>query len=449
MNPRRLIPYLLVFLVVAGAYVGLRWHSWQQTTREERAKEIYNFKEAEITAFSLKRPKEEIQVSRQGTGWEITKPLKTKADVEDADELAKALARLKMLRDLGPGDFKAFGLEPPGLVVSFTAKGEQHQLALGQAVPGGRAYYVRKDNGPNILLIATGFKDSLDQQLTALRDKTLWPFKPAEVKALKIKTEKVEVNLEKTDANTWRWVGRTGFRVRADRVAQLLQRLSDTGVMAFNPPKPKDLRAAGLAPQAKTQVTLMTPQGAETLFLGGQVEKGIYARLGAQGELVQVNRDEVEQIARTVEILEDRRLWSGAVTAVHKIVWGEPGKTWTAVKEQNSWKLTGPDGAEFTKAAPLVEMALVNFQNLEYSSLLPQVTASGPANFAIEFCDGTGKPLLRLEEWGKPAESAVQIRAQSGDIKQAALVILKNFTQWQEEMNRLTTPPPKPAEPAK
>ena len=414
MSPRRLLPYLVVFLVLVGTYAGLRWHQAQKEAREERAKQVFGLKADEISALTLKRDQAEIQLTRQGAAWEITKPLKARADALAAGDLVKALAQLKLERDLGPGDLKGFGLDKPGLVISFTAKGQPQQLALGSPAPGGRGFYVRKDEGPNILLVAAGVRDALDQPLDALRDKTLWAFDPGQVKSLQLRTAKTQVSLAKTAAGTWRWEGRPDFRVRPDRVEQLLRRLSEARITGF-PPAPKDFWAAGLAPRAQTEVSVATPQGVQTLFIGARVKEGYYARVGDQGPVVQVGLPVPEEIARTIPILEDRRLWSGALMEVHKVVWGTPGKTWTATKEMDFWKLTGPDKAEIKQSAPRVEMALANFQNLEYSSLLPQAGAPGNAAFTLEFFDGAGKSRFSLEELGQPGQAGVEVRTKTGD----------------------------------
>ena len=141
-----------------------------------------------------------------------------------------------------------------------SASSSQLSQLMNGAAPAGAGYYILKDKGPNILIIPMAVKDSLDQQLTALRNKSLWAFDPAQVKSLKIRMDKTQVDLEKTGATAWRWVGRPNFRVRADRVDQLLSQLSEAQITAF-PPAPKDLKAAGLAPPAKTEVTITTPQG--------------------------------------------------------------------------------------------------------------------------------------------------------------------------------------------
>ena len=160
-----------------------------------RAKQVFDFKTGEISAITLKRPGGEIQLARQGKGWEITRPEQAKADAATVEEMLRQLANLGMVRDLGPGDLKVFGLDQPALQVSFVAKGEQHRLALGEAVPASQGYYARKDDVPGVFIIATGARDSLNQQLFALRDRNLWAFNPDQVQSSRIRNDQNQVDL--------------------------------------------------------------------------------------------------------------------------------------------------------------------------------------------------------------------------------------------------------------
>ena len=78
-----------------------------------------------------------------------------------------------------------------------------------------------------------------------------------------------------------------------------------------------------------------------------------------------------DEVDKTLASLEDRRLWSGPIPAVHQVVWGPPGQTWTARKDQDIWKITGPDQAATQQPAARLEMALWNFQKLEADKILP------------------------------------------------------------------------------
>ncbi|MGO9620791.1 MAG: DUF4340 domain-containing protein [Desulfobaccales bacterium] len=447
MNPRRLIPYAVVFLALVATYVGLWWNQAHRQVREIQAKQVFAFKTGEISAITLKRPDGEIPLARQGKDWEITRPQKAKADAATVEEMLRQLADLEMVRDLGPGNLKVFGLDQPALQVSFIAKGEQHRLALGEAVPASQGYYARKDDAPGVFIIAAGARDSLNQQLFALRDKTLWAFNADQVKSLRIRDAQNQVELEKGNGNTWSWAGRPEMRLSSPRLEQLLQELSGVQVIEFPAAPPPDLQAAGLAPQARMEVTIASPQGVESLDLGTRTPNGVYARRGAQGPVVMVARNLPEKIQRGVANLEDRRLWTGLIPEVGQVAWGPPGQSWTARREQEGWKITGPNRAEVQQPAYLLQMALRNFQKLESTRLvnLPQ-QAGAPAApvFVVELFDQAGKPLFRLEQLGNlvKGQAETEVRATSGGTTVTAGIPQEDFTRWQEEMTRLTAPPP-------
>ena len=446
MNPRRLIPYAVVFLVLVAAYMSLKSHQVNREAEESRAKQVFSFKPGEISAITLKRPGGEIQLARRGSNWEITQPQPAKADTATVDEMLRQLADLKMVRELGPGDLKVFGLAQPALQVSFTAKGEQHRLALGETVPADQGYYSRKDDSPGIFIIATRARDSLNQQLLALRDKTLWTFQVDQVKSLKIRNDQNQVDLEKGNGNIWQWVGRPGMRLSSPRLERLLQEFSRVQVTEFPAVLPSALQAAGLAPQARMEVSVASPQGVETLYLGAETPKGVYARLGAQGPVVMVARDLPEKIQGGVANLEDRRLWTGLIPEVGRVDWGPPGQTWSARREGEVWKITGPNRVVVQPPAYLLGMALIYLQNLESSRLVSLPPAGAPAApvFVVALFDQTGKPLFRLEQLGNLAkgQAETEVRATSGGNTLTALVPQADLTRWQEEMSRLTTPPP-------
>ncbi len=415
MTPRRLIPYVVIFLVLVGVYGGLRWRQEQQVARDEQAKKVFHLKEADISDLSLVRGKDEVRLVKKDKVWRLTAPLDTKADQTIVDSMLTTLARLRKERDLGEEkDLKPFGLDKPGLVVKFTAQGQPHQLAIGAKAPGDHNYYVLRDQDPRLLTISTGSKDSLDRQLLALRDKTLLTFITGEVKGLRVKSPKTTVALEKTGSQTWRWVGRPDFRVRGDRVEKLLRDIHIARARKFLEPAPKKLTALGLVPDHQTEITVVTPAGDQTLWLGTKKDDTVYGRIGAGGPVVLVDAALAAEVDKTLASLEDRRLWSGAIPAVHQVVWGPPGKTWTARKDQNTWKITGPDQASTQQPAVRLEMALWNFQKLEGEPILPPSAPKGPPTFILELLDKSGKPLLHLEEVGAQGKDRLKIRTGEG-----------------------------------
>ena len=446
MMPRRLIPYLLVFLVLTGVYAGLRWRQEKQVTRQEQAKNVFHLQESDLSNLSLIRGTAEVSLVKKDKEWYLTAPLAGKADPTIVDSMATTLARLRQERDLGvEKDLKPFGMDKPGLVVQFTAQGQPHRLAIGAKVPGGDSYYAQRDQDPHLFMISRGSKDSLDRQLLALRDKTLLAFISGEARGLRIKTGKTMVNLEKTGPRTWVWVGRPDFKVRGDRVEKLLRDVHLVRIKNFLTQPPKNDRAVGLAPPSRLEVTVVTPAGNPTLWLGAKQGDAVYARVGAEGPVVLVDAALPREITRTLASLEDRRLWSGAILDVHQIVWGPPGHTWTARKEKDVYKITGPEQAATQMPAVRLEMALYNFQKLEGTPVkVRRGVAGGSPAFVLELFDQAGKPLFHLEEVGAVGKGTLQVLARTGDHPVAALVPQAPFRQWQADMQRLTASAQKP-----
>ena len=340
MTLKRLLPYAVIFLILAATYGGLRWGQERQEARDAQAKKVFQLQETDISDLSLIRGRSEVSLTQKDKIWYLTAPLYTKADQTIVGNMVATLTRLQKDRDLGEEkDLKPFGLDKPELVVKFTAQGQPRQLTVGTKVPGNQGYYALKDQDPHLLMISTGSKDSLDRQLLALRDKTLLSFITAEVKGLRLKSGMTTVSLEKADPQTWRWVERPDFPVRGDRVERLLRELHLARIKDFLEAPPKNLRAVGLASRGQTEVTVVTPAGDQTLVLGVKTGEAVYARKGADGPVVLTEAALPDTIAKTLASLEDRRLWSGALMEVHRVTWGPPGKTWTARKDQEGWKL--------------------------------------------------------------------------------------------------------------
>ncbi len=445
MKPRRLLAFLAVFVVLAGAYFLLSWQESRKEAAEQAAKRLFRVKDAHISALTLKKGKEVIRLEKQEKVWQITRPVQAKADQDVVRSLVSSLAYLSRERTLGEEkDLKPFGLDQPTFILEFSAQGKAHRLVIGSATPGKHGYYAQRDQSPEVLVISAADKYTLDRPLTALRDKRLVEISVAKVKRLKIRLDSLQADLRQVSPAVWKWSGREKFKVRPDRVECLLRRLDMARIKEFVSEKPRarELAAFGLAPQPQGEVIIT--QGKEetaTLFLGRSRKQDIYARKGRTGPVFLVDQRLLKDLQDGIARLEDRRLWTGQVAEVHQVVWGPPGQTWTAVKEAKSWKLTGPDRQSLSQSALRLEAGLVKFQDLEYTELLPAVATPQPGTYLLELKDSAGKPLLALAELAKPDKDKVEVSLKRGEKVERALVPLKPYQEWQEYMQKLTEKP--------
>jgi hypothetical protein len=445
MIPRRLLPYLALFLVLLGLYFGLTWRQTRQEAQKAEGKKIFQVKEGEISALVLKKGKAEVRLAKKDGDWFLTKPLAMRADKDMVNSILTTLAHLQKERDLGKTeDLKPYGLDKPTLVVEFTVKDQPRKLAVGNATPGEMGYYVYQDQAPNqLLVINPGNKESLDRPEKDLRVKTLFAYTPDKVKSLQIKIPGAAAQLEKTGPNSWRWVGREKFPVRGDRVEELVRVLHLTRVKDFAADAPKDLKPYGLAPP-RGEVIVTQDKEPEILLLGDKAKEGGYARKAPGGPVVVTDKDLVALVTKTLGTLEDRRLWRGQAAAVQKVVWGPPDKTWVAVKEKDFWKLTGPDKQEVKQAAVRMEVGLWKLQALAFGRTVTPKTPPAKPLYVLELLDGSGKPLFRLEELGREGDKEALVKIKVGEKTDTGLVPLNAYLDFQKEMTRLASPPEAP-----
>jgi hypothetical protein len=446
MIPRRLLPYLVLFLALLGLYAGLSWHQSRQEAEKTAAKKIFQVKQADISALVLKRGKEEVRLARKDGEWLITKPLKMQADKATVDAILSTLAHLQKERDLeGGADLKAFGLDKPPLMVEFTASGKSGRLVIGNATPGNLGYYAYRDqDSRHLVVLNPGNKTSLDRPLADLRDKTIFAYTPTKAKSLAIKIGGAKaVHLEKGAGGSWRWMGREKLPLRGDRVEALLRFLQTAKVKEFVSDAPKKLAAYDLAPPLG-EVTVVQDKEPERLLLGARAKGGDYARKAPGGPVVVTDKDLLAQITKTLATLEDRRLWRGEAREVQKVVWGPPGKTWVAVKEKDFWKITGPEKQEFKQPAVRLEVGLWKLQALELAQPAAAKTPPAKPLYVLELLAGAGKPLFHLEELGRAGDKEVLVRVKAGNQTHTGLVSPGAYQEWQKEMTRLASPSPGP-----
>ena len=462
MTPRRLLPFLAVFVALAAAYFLLEWHGARTARHEDQAKKIFAVQGQDITAVTIKRPDQEIQLVREGRDWRLEQPIKERADALTANAFLAALSQMRLTRDLGPEkDLKNFGLDQPPLVVSFKVGDKSYTLDVGKKSPGGQGYYAKRDNDPQVLLIDPSTRESLDRSLSDLRNRALFNFSFDKVKTLKVKTGTTQVAFEKKDG-AWALVGREPFKVYPERLERLLRFISLARIKEFVPEPVKDPKTYGLAPPA-VEITVVTDKGEQSLSLGARKDNECYARQGDQGPVVLMENLLLDLFTSPLQsvaglrqnplwenvhgvfpsYLEDRRLWTGDIKDVSSLTWGPPGKAWTAAKAEEVYKITGPDRQEIKQPAMRLELVLLKLRELEVERLVTDKT-EGPAKFVVELRNAKGEALFRLEELA-PADGQMKVRyAAAGQPPREALVAKAPYDQWRKDMEQLSVPPPAP-----
>lgn len=177
-----------VLLVAAALLLGgivYYSESSNQPQPEESKTEsqpLFNFKEADVQAFTVKTPKQTVSFEKTGQTvasakqslWNMTAPEKTQASDGAVAFLLNLMATGKSDRTLTiPAARKAeFGLDQPSATIDVKLANQQtHQLVLGKPIFNRSFLYALADPASNpkqdlsILLVPIDFQNAVDRPL--------------------------------------------------------------------------------------------------------------------------------------------------------------------------------------------------------------------------------------------------------------------------------------------
>lgn len=457
MRAQKLIIYLAVLVLVAGAYFYSESRHSQKQDQEKEAKQVFKVNVADIKALTLKNDKGQIDLERipepekpstpppsatptpisPAGEWRLTKPIAARADELTINSLLTGLADLKRQRHLDevPAEtIKEFGLDKPLFTLEFQASGQDHQLRFGHKAPGQQSFYAQKDTDPQILLIRVADKETLDRSLTDLRSKKIFSLTPEKVTEIRLIRNDNRLILRKNEPSGWALENNPAITLRTDRINALLNEISGAKALEFVAEKADDLKKYGLVPSPALRLTLLAGTQEETLLFGSKQGDRSYAQISGTTPIIQVDQALVEKLPVSYEALEDRRLWSGQDTEVQKVVWGAPDKLRTAVRDQNGWSiLNGDDKPARQEPGMKFNLVFRRCKDLEFSKILPaaQIKKDKGPVFTLQLSGPEDKKLFTLEEFSEDKDQ-IKVSFTQGDKTLAGLVPAKGLSQLKE-----------------
>ena len=465
MSGKKLLVYVAVLVLAVGGYLVSEYYQSQQAAQEKAAKQVFPVKAADIQTITLKSDKGEIRLERElpppaaetapavttsaapaaaEARWRLVKPITAATDDLTMTSLLTALAELKAERRLdavAPEHLPDFGLDKPIFSLEFAAGGDTHQLRFGQKVPGSQHIYAQADDDPRILVLRQSDKETLDRNLTALRAKNIFTLKPAEVTEVRLIRGQEKIILQKTGPGVWTPAAPLQVKLRDDRLTSLLGQLTNVRAVEFVAEKAEDLKKYGLAPSPALRLTLLREGREETLLIGGQQGERYYAQVAGKTPIFLVDKSFVGKLPSSIEALEDRRLWTGPETEVHKITWGPPERQTTATREKDGWTIQSSDGQTCQQSATKMQLALWRLKELEFVRFLKNTEELEKAtpHFTIQVLGADQTQLLRLAEFAGDKDQA-HVLFIAGDRTQAATVSSQTLLEVKELLDRLATP---------
>lgn len=177
MTWRRIAVYYALSLILGGYYVAFEWHpNPDQPVRGARPAARNRFlpiARTDIYELTLRRANAVIQCRRNGETWETIVP--PGAHVTSS-AIISLLENLTLEKDVqiieeAATDFVPYGLAQP--YATLELKGPESKplatIAIGGPNPTDSAVYVRKDASPQVALLGSSVRDSVELIFTAAR----------------------------------------------------------------------------------------------------------------------------------------------------------------------------------------------------------------------------------------------------------------------------------------
>ena len=279
---------------------------------EFRDRKLTDLSTMQVTRLALKTPAGEMELQKEGENWQITRPLRARADNQKVNDLISQVtaARIQQFVAEAGGDLQSYGLtEPRGSITLFTQDQQEGQtLQIGGVPPEQQdQVYVRFSARNFIYTLPKKIEEILNTKPADLRDKHLVRFDTNVLDRITIDAPgKGKTVLARKDQG-WTIASRDNQQANNSEVTRLLDTLKNEQVTRFVEDVASDLAKYGLE-KPQLQITLSsfasentaeTAAGEKpiaTIAFGNVEGDEVFARVGEEPFIVAVRKALLEQI---------------------------------------------------------------------------------------------------------------------------------------------------------
>ena len=397
---------LAVLLAVAGVfyYVFDVRMAPEREKAETRKGRVFTAELGDVTQLTLKRPTESIELKREGDGWQMSAPLRARADRGPVEEVITNALTAKIDREIAaaPASPAEFGLDKPAAELTLTLKdGKQLGLLLGAKSPTGVWVYAQERGKPNVFVIGDSVSRDATRPVSDFRDKSILAFDRQQVTGLEIVTSDDTIALEPVD-HRWKLTRPVALGADPDTVSGFLDKLSGAKVKEFVAEAPPSLAPYGLdKPWRVTLVTGKDKDRARRALLIGKAEagKGVYAMRDGESSVLLIPEDVWTALPKNVAALRDKTVVPFDRDKVSRVDVESPQGPITLVRENDKWKITAPQalpadqveaGAVITKIQNLRAQGFLG----EDAALIPKLLARPEVKVTVTDAGGAKTLLL-------------------------------------------------------
>lgn len=325
---------------------------------------------AQISQVVLKMPAGEMELQKKGDHWDITKPLRTRADDQKVSDMIAQVttARIQQFVADDRGDLHPYGLaEARGSITLFAQDNKQGQTLQIGGVPEKEKeqVYVRFSPRGFVYTLPKKIEELLNNKPNDLRDRHLVRIDTKILDRLTIDAPgKGKTVLARKDEN-WTIASRNNAPANSSEARRLIDTLQNEQVTRFVEDVASNLPKYGLdKPQLTVTFSSFASENTAETKAGeqpfasiafGKVEgNDVYARVGDEPFVVAVRRTLLDQIFTDPLQWQELSIFNFKPDQVHRLSVMTDKDMGLVREANNQWKLTTGGG----------EINQVNMQSL-------------------------------------------------------------------------------------
>ncbi|MEK7447967.1 MAG: DUF4340 domain-containing protein [Planctomycetota bacterium] len=352
----------IIALILGSAILLLK--KYVPTTDElgKKKNKIVDVQSKQITSFEIRQKDLIISGAKdQNTGWQLTAPLKTKADQPVVEAMLREfdyLTKKDTIPKTNPADY---GFDQPRLVITVQTEGHKTVTAdIGTDTPLGNGLYLQMAGDANVYVVDKGIFEMFNKTVFDLRDKKIFDVDLYEVNKFRLIYDGPAIELAKKDndlsAQEAGWHLTEPFKEKSDqdKPRSFLLDLNNLAAESFVDDHALDLKKYGLdQPVLKISVSETKNEQTKTeTFLFGHLlpedPKKIYLTKEGSNTIVAVDSAIFDKLKLRANDFRSEKLFELEENNLTRIEIQENQQPLVHLKRENEvWKLAYPVDGSF------------------------------------------------------------------------------------------------------
>jgi hypothetical protein len=283
--------------------------TFNKTTFDLRDKTALKLDRDKIETLAITTPKQIVQFAKAGNEWQMTAPVKARADFTAVDGLVSRINTLQMksITAADPAKLDEYGLDKPEATVELGSGSSQAALLIGKGA-GSDVVFAKDRSRPAVFTIESSLVTELTKDPGEYRQKDLFDARSFNSTRLEIVRNAQTIAFEKTktknkegqDEEKWRQVSPTARDVDQTKVGNLMSAVTNTRATGF-----VDATAKTGLDKPELSVTLKSDEGRrEEKVAMSRSGKDAYASKAGEPGAAKIDATTIDNIVKALEELK-------------------------------------------------------------------------------------------------------------------------------------------------